>query len=101
MLKKAYTKSKSTCKVLFSLPLEAAKNAREIKILGEFNHWNRENAPIMRRDSNTYQAELELEAGKSYQFRYLIDNHRWENDWDADGYLPTPFGMKNSVVSLH
>ncbi|MEL6653060.1 MAG: helix-hairpin-helix domain-containing protein, partial [Bacteroidota bacterium] len=35
------------------------------------------------------------------EFRYLIDDSRWENDWTADAYVPSPFpGIFNSVVSL-
>jgi hypothetical protein len=44
---------------------------------------------------------VELKKGCSYQFRYLLGQSQWENDPDADGYLPTPFeDSQNSVVSL-
>jgi hypothetical protein len=42
---------------------------------------------------------VELESGKEYQFRYLINGETWENDFEADAYAPTPFGVENSVVS--
>jgi hypothetical protein len=41
---------------------------------------------------------LELAPGKAYQFRYLLDGDRWENDWRADRYVPNPYGGDNSVV---
>ena len=39
----------------------------------------------------SFSAKLELDAGREYQFRYLIDGSRWENDWKADKYIPAPY----------
>ncbi|MEY3053294.1 MAG: hypothetical protein RLY31_3079 [Bacteroidota bacterium] len=100
MLTKSFSKSKGTCKVTFSLPLEAAKEGSEVRILGDFNAWSWENGVRMNADKQDYSAVLELPAGKEYQFRYLIDNHRWENDWKADDYVKTEVGTVNSLVSL-
>ena len=100
MLKKQYLKSKSTCKVTFSLPVEATNGAQEVKLLGEFNGWNREEGILMKASKTEFKTVLELETGRDYEFRYLIDNNTWENDWAADNYLPTPFGVFNSVVTL-
>ncbi|MCI6365047.1 MAG: glycoside hydrolase, partial [Spirochaetia bacterium] len=34
-----------------------------------------------------------------YQFRYLLDGYKWENDWNADKYIPAPYSnADNSVV---
>jgi len=100
MLKKDYSKTKPVCKVTFTLPLEAAQGGKEVRILGDFNEWSWENGYKMKSGKSEFTTEVELTAGKEYQFRYLIDNHIWENDWNADNYLPTPFGVYNSVVSL-
>ena len=35
-----------------------------------------------------YIAEMVIATGRTYRFRYLIDNERWENDWAADSYAP-------------
>ncbi|MEF1190562.1 isoamylase early set domain-containing protein, partial [Vibrio parahaemolyticus] len=32
------------------------------------------------------------------QFRYLLDEVEWENDPQADAYVPNGFGSDNSVV---
>ena len=35
------------------------------------------------------------------QFRYLLDNNRWENDPEADKSAATPFGdARNSVIVI-
>ncbi len=48
----------------------------------------------------TLEAVVELEAGRQYEFRYLIDNTTWITDGNADGYIPTPFGVDNAVIAL-
>ena len=95
---KKYSKSKPVCKVTFSLPKTAANGGKDVRILGEFNNWNWENGVKMKAQKDQFKATVELETGKNYQFRYLIDNSNWENDWDAEAYFPTPFGVENSVV---
>ena len=39
-------------------------------------------------------------AGKTVEFRYLIDGKTWQNDWYADDYVPNAFGSENSVLNL-
>lgn len=100
MIKKQYLKNKPLCKVTFSLPLEAAPDATEVKLLGDFNDWDWEKGIAMKLVNAAYTVMIELETGRQYEFRYLIDNYIWENDWEADGYLPTPYGVYNSIVSI-
>lgn len=97
MLKKQYQKSKPVCKVTFTLPTEALE-AKEVRVLGEFNDWSWENGIVMKKAKGEFKAVATLPAGRQYQFRYMADNGAWENDFAADAYLPTPFGVENSVV---
>ena len=99
MIKKQFLKSKPICKATFTLPVEAAPEAKQVKIVGEFNDWNVKNGVVMKKQKNgIFKAVVELETGKDYEFRYLIDGETWENDWEADGYTKTPYGVENSVV---
>ena len=42
---------------------------------------------------------LDLDIGREYQFRYLVDGTEWKNDEAADRYVPSPYpGVENSVV---
>jgi len=101
MLKKAYSTTQSVCKVTFSLPIEAAPDAEKVMLVGDFNDWNTLDAPVLKKSKNQFETSIELAAGRSYEFRYLIDNKRWENDWEADDYVPSPFaGITNSVLML-
>ena len=98
-LKKQFLKSKPICKVTFRLPYEAAKDANTVHIVGDFNNWDIYATPLKKLKDGTFTITLDLEKDKEYQFRYLIDETTWENDWSADKYVPTPFGnAENSVV---
>jgi len=93
--------SKGKTKVTFEFPKEAAQGATQIQVVGDFNNWDTSNGLSMKASKNgTYTASIDLETGKEYAFRYLIDGTRWENDWEADKYVPSEFGNDNSVVVL-
>ena len=51
------------------------------------------------KDGN-FKASVTLKAGKQYRFRYLLDGDRWENDWQADAYVPNDFGTDDSIVKV-
>lgn len=97
--KKQYLKSKPKCKVTFRFPSKAAKNAKTVNIVGEFNGWSVDATPMKRLKNGAYVATLDLDPGREYQYRYLIDKVEWENDWQADKYIPSFFGgCENSVI---
>jgi 1,4-alpha-glucan branching enzyme len=97
-IKKQYLKSRPVCKVTFRLPREAAPAATRAHIAGDFNNWDQEFTLMKRSKDGNFTVTIELEKGKEYRFRYLIDDKTWENDWHADKYVPNPFGGDDSVV---
>ncbi|TDB63984.1 isoamylase early set domain-containing protein [Arundinibacter roseus] len=99
-LTKQYLKSKPVCKVTFSVPAEAATDSKEVALVGDFNEWNTNEATYLKKQKDgSYKAILELELGKEYQFRYLLDGQKWENDWAADKYVSAGVASEeNSVV---
>lgn len=100
-LKKRYLKSKPICKVTFEVPKQAARDAESIHLVGDFNGWNEAHTPLERRKSGSYNVTVDLESGRDYQFRYLVDGASWQNDWAADRYVPTDLlGVENSVVEV-
>ena len=51
--------------------------------------------------NGAFTLTLDLEAGRNYQFRYLMDDQTWINDPAADNYVPSGFsGSDNAVVSI-
>lgn len=100
MIKKVYSKSKKVCKATFTLPKEAVKGAKKVALLGEFNNWNKSQPiELKKKKDGSFATTVELPAGRKYEFRYLIDGAKWENDWSADQYVPiNAYGIENSVV---
>ena len=97
-LKKQYLKTTGLCKVTFSIPKEAAGAASRVHLVGDFNDWNRDTTPMKRLKNGSFTVTLTLAPNKEYQFRYLVDGHRWENDWHADKYVPNAHGSDDSVA---
>ena len=98
-MKKEYLKTRNVCKVTFRLPRIAVEGAKHVYIVGDFNNWNIYDNPMRKLKSGDFTIILELEPGKEYQFRYLVDELKWENDWNADKYVKSPYGdSDNSVV---
>lgn len=98
-IKKEYLKGLNVCRVTFRLPKAAAPDAKSVYIVGDFNNWNIHATPMKTLEDGDYTVRLDLDAGKEYQFRYLIDEVKWENDWNADKYVKSPYGDNdNSVV---
>ncbi len=100
MLKKQYQKAKSVCKVTFTLPVDAI-DAKDVRVLGDFNDWNWEAGYKMKAAKGEFKAVAEIPTGNRYEFRYMAANGAWENDHQADAYVASPFaGVENSVIAV-
>lgn len=97
-LKKQYMKKNAVCKVTFSLPKEAAGSAKQVSLVGDFNDWNKDALRMKRMKDGTFTTTLTLQPNKEYHFRYVLDGEHWENDWNADKYVPNSHGSDDSVV---
>ncbi len=95
MLKKNFTPKRTVCKVTFSVPSEIVNE--EVVLAGDFNNWDTETTKLTRKNGE-YVAELRLKPESEYKFKYLIDGEKWENDFEADAYVPNEFGTEDSVV---
>jgi 1,4-alpha-glucan branching enzyme len=97
-LKKQYIKEKPVCKVTFKLPQDIVSDANKVTLTGDFNNWDVESLTMKKTKTGDYSVSLELEKGKEYQFRYVIDGKEWINEDDADKFVPNTFQSENSVV---
>jgi 1,4-alpha-glucan branching enzyme len=98
MLVKTYSKTGNVCRVTFKLPVEVV--AETAVVAGDFNAWSTESHPMKTLKDGSFSVTISLTPGKAYRFRYLLDNERWENDWEADAYLPNSYGEDDSVVEV-
>jgi len=95
---KEYLEGRSQCRVIFRLPKEAVPDAREVTLPGDFNDWDVSGTRLIKLKNGDFSVSLDLDCGREYKFKYLIDGSRWENDWFADKYVPNSFGTDDSVV---
>jgi hypothetical protein len=90
--------AKGKARVTFTVDPRAG--AQAAAVCGEWNGWSA-GADVMRRDAaGGFSLTVELDAGRVYRFRYLLDGQRWDNDWAADAYVANDFGGDDSVVDL-
>ena len=101
MLKKEFVKARGTAKVTFSLPAQAINGSKQVQLVGDWNDWAETQNQVLKAGKKESKVTIELQPGRSYQFRYHLGEGNWENDWAADGYIPSPFdGVDNSIIDL-
>jgi 1,4-alpha-glucan branching enzyme len=87
--------------VLVTFCFRGAPWSRRVNLVGSFNNWMTSETPMEQDpDDLTWAVTLKLDAGREYEFRYLIDGTEWRNEWYADTYVPNAFGSENSVIVL-
>ncbi len=97
-IEKKYFKTKPVCKVKFVAPKELVEKAKKIYLAAEFNGWQFIDTELKKQKDGNYATSIELEPGE-YAFRYVLDGECWENDFEADKYVPSGvLGVENSVV---
>ena len=98
-IKKQYLKSKPVCKVTLSLKNDETNAAKKVAVLGEFNDWDSvKGVPMKKLKDGTFKTTIDLEVGREYQYRYLVDGETWVNDGAADKYVPTGVGFEDNCV---
>lgn len=98
MPQKKFDPSSNSYNVTFTLPADV--NAEAVSLCGDFNEWNKATHPMEKQEDGSFSLTLKLDAGRHYHFRYFLDGERWENDWEAEAYVPNPFGGEDSVINL-
>ena len=89
-------------KITFTLPAEAVADATEALLLGDFNEWNTEKGIVLKKQKDgSLKALVALETGKSYQYRFLLNDGRWVNDYNAQNYIPVDgFHIDNCLITI-
>ena len=96
-IKKQFLKSKPVCKVTFTVP---AEEANKVTVVGSFNEWNEKATPLKKLKNGSFKGTVDLESGKSHEFRYLIDG-TYVNEQNADGLTWNDYaGAEDSVLNI-
>jgi 1,4-alpha-glucan branching enzyme len=99
---KKFLKTKPEVQVTFEVTKEAANEAEQVFLLGEFAGW--EPIELKKLKSGIFKATLNLPTNEkeSYQYRFRLVSadgaESFDNDWDAEAYCTNPFGGENSLV---
>ncbi|GEM_PF-1426351 len=101
------TKTGTKSRVTFKLSTEKADdfNARRVVVVGDFCDWKVEQGKEMSiLKDGSFSATITLDAGKSYQFKYVVNpgesDCRWENDERPDNWVTDSNGNSNSLVVI-
>lgn len=98
MLIKNYSKSGKICRVTFKC--RNAESCKSAIVVGEFNDWSFKKNFMKKLKDGSFSVTLSLQAGNSYQFRYVLDGDTWVNEEAADNYVPNQYGEENSVITV-
>ncbi|HUZ61649.1 MAG TPA: isoamylase early set domain-containing protein [Hanamia sp.] len=75
--------------ITFTLPAEALEGATEAVLLGDFNNWKpAKEFELKKQKDGFFKTVVPLEVGETYQYRFLLNDGRWVNDYDAQNYVP-------------
>jgi 1,4-alpha-glucan branching enzyme len=93
MSKKKFPKTGTSCEVTFE---HTNPEATSVALVCENNEW----IPVAMKKAKdgTFSLKVKLEKGSRYQYRFLVDGNRWENDAAADALVLNQFGSHNCVV---
>ncbi|WP_022835729.1 isoamylase early set domain-containing protein [Salisaeta longa] len=99
MIKKRVSPTGRVVRVFFELPGDAVEE--EAAVVGSFNDWSEEGEPMTYvKSRDVWKAGVSFTPGTTIEFRYRVDGSTWQNEADADRYVPNPYFGKNSVVDL-
>ena len=76
-----------------------APSASSVRLVGDFNQWNKEKTPLRKSSDGYWTIELEFKPGR-YNYLFYIDETRWAPDPAASLNEDDDFGRKNSVLEI-
>ena len=95
MIRKQLSPVAGCIRVNFELP--SCIWADRISVVGDFNQWDQFANPLKQDRDGVWRTVLDLQSGKRFAFRYLIDGN-WQSDSNADGFISTQPGLESSIV---
>ncbi len=89
-------------KVTFTLSSDVVANATAGVLLGDFNNWDYSTGISLKKQKDgSMKASTTLEAGRTYQYRYLLNDGRWVNDQNAENFAPVEgLHVENCVINV-
>ncbi len=100
MIQKSLTEQNgaATAQVTFVLP--DGLWADTVHLVGDFNDWDQASHPFHYHRKGEWRLTVELQPGRAYHFRYLLNGRDWTTDRTADAYSRSTEGIDHFVVAL-
>jgi 1,4-alpha-glucan branching enzyme len=89
--KKQFQEKEPVCKVTFIMSKDVVGSVERVNLAGEFNNWNTKSIPMKKNRNGDFSVSIDLEKGREYHFKYVIDGHTWINEPNADKHVSNPF----------
>ena len=86
-------KKKKVKKATFTIH---APEAREVSLVGDFNHWDRLKHPMKKDESSVWKKGIMVTPGR-YEYKFLVDG-QWCNDPNNQESCANSYGTRNNVV---
>ena len=81
----------------WTFTLEAAE-AKEVFLIGDFNHWSPEKHPMKRDENGMWNKVVMLPPG-DYEYKFIVDG-QWREDPRNDQTCLNCFGTQNNLLNL-
>ncbi|XPF95968.1 isoamylase early set domain-containing protein [Colwellia sp. RE-S-Sl-9] len=95
MLTKKFFKTKDEAEITFEFSRDGVES---VALVAEFTDWQPLEMKFSKKEK-AFRTKVRLPKDGQFQFKYLLNGAEWENDYQADQYIPNSFGSEDSVVS--
>jgi hypothetical protein len=75
-------------------------NAESVAVAGDFNHWNVSHHLLRKDDSGLWVTEIPAPSAGKYQYKFIVNGHRWIEDPSNGVKTPDSFGGLNSLIVI-
>lgn len=76
-----------------------APAATSVRLVGDFNQWNKDGTPLRKSADGHWTLELDLKPGR-YSYLFYVDQSRWVPDPAAAAAEDDGYGRANSVLEI-
>lgn len=76
-----------------------APAATSVRLVGDFNQWNKDGAPLRKSADGYWTLDLDIKPGR-YSYLYFVDQSRWVPDPAAATAEDDGYGRANSVLEI-
>ncbi|HEU4478143.1 MAG TPA: S8 family serine peptidase [Pyrinomonadaceae bacterium] len=74
--------------------------AHSVSLAGDFNDWTQQRAPLSKDRYGLWLAEIPVPSPGSYQYKFVVDGHRWLEDPSNGMKVSDNFGGLNSLLVI-